>query len=34
MAHSVEKALKDLAAPAVFRKIAWENGAKLLKFKG
>jgi hypothetical protein len=25
-------ALKELASPAVFRKIAWENGAKLFGF--
>jgi hypothetical protein len=25
--------LKELAPPAIFRKIAWENGTKLLKFK-
>jgi len=25
--------LKSLASPAIFRKIAWENGAKLLEFR-
>jgi predicted TIM-barrel fold metal-dependent hydrolase len=33
VARETLTALKGLASPVIFRKIAWENGAKLLKFK-
>jgi uncharacterized protein len=33
VARETLTAVKALASPAVFRKIAWENGTKLLKFK-
>jgi predicted TIM-barrel fold metal-dependent hydrolase len=33
VARETLTALKTLAPPAIFRKIAWENGSKLFKFK-
>ena len=33
VARKTLTALKSLASPAIFRKIAWENGAKLLEFR-
>ena len=32
VARETLTALKTLASPAIFRKIAWDNGVKLLKF--
>ena len=34
VARETLTALKELASPAVFRKIVWENGHRLLKLKG
>ena len=33
VARETLSALKELAPPVIFRKIAWENGAKLFGFK-
>ena len=33
VARETLTAIKELASPAIFRKIAWENGTRLLKYK-
>jgi predicted TIM-barrel fold metal-dependent hydrolase len=33
VARETLTAVKQLASPAIFRKIAWENGTRLLKIK-
>jgi len=33
VARETLAALRELASPAIFRKIAWENGSKIFKFK-